>query len=1151
MSDREDIVHDVAHEVAEVAHEAVEAAKRSWRQIALIIALVTVATLGGLLAAMRYGVLLPQARLLIQAATDGLRVGRFGRLKVEGLTGDIWRDLQIARLTLRDEKGVWLEADNVHLTWRYLDLLGRNFHADDIEVQDLKLIRRPSLSAAGGEAGGLPVSFHIDHAHGRLELEPGFSYERGLYDLDFNLHVERAGGQRGHVRAASVLRPGDHLNADYDIAKDRPLVVSVDAVEAQGGALAGAMGLPSRQPFSLRVAASGRTSQGRFVAEALSGTARPLRAQGAWNQQQGQADGEMSLTASSLTAPYARRFGPQARFVVVGRKAGPGLFALQAQVSAENIAVTASGLGDIGERKIGPQGLSVMMTSPALSRITGGPAMGAARAAGVLTQTSAGWRFAGQAALAKAKLGGYGLERVAGPVELSADKGELDLKLQLAGGGGRGAGFIGAAFGPSPRATFEGARLADGRLALRRLEVAGSGLKLSASGGRGLLGGLTFKGQASLSNLAAARAGASGAASASWSASQGKAGQPWAVAVEARGERFATGYPELDRLLGPRPSFEGKANINESRIAIGSASLSGAALRATTAGVLETGGTMAFKLDWSASGPFHAGPVEIAGKARGSGAITGTPGAPKADLLAHLDEIAAPRLPLKDANVTLTFQRRPDGAAGVIAATATSAFGPARGRSAFRFPEGGVDLTELSVDAGGLKASGALSLRRNAPSAADLDIAIAKGAFLDAGRIAGHVRLVDTGAARATLDLTAENARLPGSDIVLHGARLTADGPMARLPYALTADGASPQGRWSASGRGFFAEARPGYSATFDGAGKLGDRNLRTLEPAVFRFGGPERTAKLRLAASDGGRLDVDGRMTDQTADVRAQVVGFGLQMLDEDFAGKIDATLNLQGRGGRLDGNLDARLAGARGRGAPAASGVEATLRGRLAGDVLTLTANATNAQGLQANGEVVLPAIASAAPFRIAVARQQPMRGRFFAEGEVRPLFDLLVGGERSLSGRVRTQGALSGTLAAPRAAGQVAVANGRFDDGQTGLSLRQVSLTADFAESAVNVTQASGVDGRGGTVTGAGRISLQRDGASSFRLDLRGFRLIDNELATAAASGQATINRDATGHVKLTGALTIDQANVAARLPTPSGVVSMDVIEKNRPA
>jgi len=81
---------------------------------------------------------------------------------------------------------------------------------------------------------------------------------------------------------------------------------------------------------------------------------------------------------------------------------------------------------------------------------------------------------------------------------------------------------------------------------------------------------------------------------------------------------------------------------------------------------------------------------------------------------------------------------------------------------------------------------------------------------------------------------------------------------------------------------------------------------------------------------------------------------------------------------------------------------------------------------------------------------------------------------------------------------------------------VNARYNDLAADFARSAVDVTQASGVDGHGGSVSGAGRISLERQGVSSFRLDLHGFRLIDNEQATASATGQATINRAANGQV-----------------------------------
>jgi translocation and assembly module TamB len=1134
-----------------IPEEAAGGGRRSWRRVALIVVLATLGVFAGLLVAVRYGVLAPQARLLIQAATDGLKVGRFGRLKVEGLSGDVWSDLRIVRLTLRDEKGVWLQADNVHLKWRYIELLRRNFQADDIEVGQLQLIRRPMLAPGGAAGGGMPVSLHIDHGRGRLLLQPGFSERPGSYDLDFNLYVERKDGERGRVRAASVTRPGDHLNADFDVGSKRPLTIQVDAVEAQGGALAGALGLPSNQPFSLRVAAFGRTVQGRFVADAFSGSTQPLQAQGTWDRQQGQAAGRLSLTASKLTAPLAQRLGPEARFEITGRKAGPDLFALQAQATAENLSLSAAGQGDLGKRTIGPQGLRLTAMTAALSRITGGPPMGPARVGGVLTRSASGWRLAGDAAVDRAKLGAYGLDRAAGPFQLTVDKGGVGLDLRLAGAGGRGSGFVAAALGGAPKAALQGARLPDGRISLRRLELTGSGLRIFATGDRGLLGGLTFKGQTVLTNLAAARAGASGTATATWSAVQARAGQPWALAFDAQGQTFATGYPELDRLLGAKPVVHARANVAGRRVAVGEASLAGAAMQASSAGVLDPDGKLAFKLDWSASGPFHAGPVEIAGAAKGSGAITGTLGAPKADLLAHLDSIDAPRLPLKDANLTLTFERRPDGAAGVIAATATSPYGPARGRSAFRFPEGGLDLTDLSLDAGGLKAAGALSLRRNAPSAANLDLSVTKGAFLDAGRVSGQARLVDSGGGRATLDLTAENVRWPGSTIAMRAGRLSADGLLARLPYTLSVDGNSPQGKWSAGGRGSFAEAKPGWQVSFDGSGKLGTRALSTVEPAVFRFGGPERSARLRLAASDGGRLDVDGRMTAQTADLRAQVAGLSLRMLSEDLTGRFDANLALSGNGAQLGGSLDAKLAGARGRGAPPASGVDATVGGRLAGGALTLTADASSAQGLQAKGEVTLAAVTSAAPFRIAIARQQPMRGRFFAEGEVRPLFDLLVGGNRTLAGQVRTQGTLGGTLADPQARGDVAVDNGQFDDGGSGLSLRQVSLRAALADNEINVSQASGVDGHGGSVSGAGRISLQRAGVSSFRLDLKGFRLIDNELASASASGAATIARDAAGKVKLSGDLTIDQANVATRLPTPSGVVTMDVVERNRPA
>jgi translocation and assembly module TamB len=1106
--------------------------------------------LAALIAVTRYGVLLPQARLLIEARTDGLKLGSLGRLKIEGLTGDVWRDFRIRRLTLRDEKGVWLEADNLHLTWRYAELFIRRFHADRIEVETLRLARRPTMGPKG-KAGGMPVSFYIDDARGRVEMLPAFSVQRGLYDVALTLAVHRRGGERGTVKANSLTHPGDHLNLQFVISPRRPLVILADAVEAHGGALAGALGLPADQPFLLRVSADGKTSAGRFTAIAISGAQRPIEASGAWSPQGGQASGRVLLNASTLTRDYAQRLGPDVRFAGSGRKASADFYQLDLQAASENLSLRAQGLGDLGARRLGPKGLSLTATSASLSRITGGPQMGPARLTGVLTGDGAAWRFAGQAAVEKLAMGGYGLDQVSGPLQLGLDKGGATVKASLVSRGGRGAGWTAAVLGGAPRANVEAARLADGRLSLRTLEVTGAGLKLTASGSRGLLGGLSFKGEADLSNLAAAHPGASGLMRIGWWAAQGHAREPWTLKLDAQGEKFATGYPELDRLLGPRPRLAAQGDLQGRRVSLANADLTGAAFKASSAGVWGEDGKLSFKLDWSADGPLHAGPVEITGHAKGDGALTGTLAAPRADLMAELAEIDLPQLPLKNAHLTLSFLRKPDGSSGMLSATADSTYGPARGRADFAFPEGGVDLTGVSVDAGGLKADGSLSLRKNSPSAANLTLVVGRGAFLEAGRVAGAVKVADAaGGARADISLTAENARTPGSTTTLTAARLTAAGPLSRLPYELEAQGVGGAGKFAADGRGVFSQVQPGYVASFEGSGRLGGRDLHTLEPAVLRFGGPERSARVRLASSDGGRISLDGRLTDQTADVKADLAGVGLNLLDEDLAGRMNATLSLEGRGGQLAGGLEATLTGARGRGAPAASGVDSVVRGRLEGSALTLDAQATNGQGLRANASLVLPTETSAAPFRVAIARQQPLQGHFAADGEVRPLWDLLVGGERSLAGRVQTEGTIGGTLASPQANGHVTVANGRFDDGETGLSLRNVVIQAGFAHDAVDVTQATGVDGHGGSVQGSGRISLERQGVSSFRLDLHGFRLIDNEQGTASATGQATLNRDASGKVKLSGALTIDRADISPRLPSGSNVVSMDVVEKNLP-
>ena len=54
-----------------------------------------------------------------------------------------------------------------------------------------------------------------------------------------------------------------------------------------------------------------------------------------------------------------------------------------------------------------------------------------ARVAGQVTQVSAGWRFAGAAAVSRARLASYSLGQASGPLEVSEQSGQWDVRTKL------------------------------------------------------------------------------------------------------------------------------------------------------------------------------------------------------------------------------------------------------------------------------------------------------------------------------------------------------------------------------------------------------------------------------------------------------------------------------------------------------------------------------------------------------------------------------------------------------------------------------------------------------------------------------------------------------------------------------------------------
>lgn len=1099
----------------------------------------------------RFAILTDTGRNTLVGYLDGLEISRYGTLQLSGLSGDVLGDFKVERLAVVDEEGVWLEGRDVAMRWRSFSLLRRRLWAESVTAEQVRVYRRPVLAPKEEDKPkkDLPVSIRVDDARFRLITDEAFSVRRGDWSVRARTRVARNGPIWAELDATSLLRAGDGLTAAISF-REGEFLVTADAIEKAGGALAGAVGLPSSQAFVLRLRADGKAEEANLSLLTRSGALAPVVADGRWDKSGGHLRAGLDLTASDLTKPYVARIGDRLGLAADIDPEQGQIYTLNAAVSAANVRATAAGRVNVGDQSA-PQGLRISAATDSLTRLVGTQAAGPAEIEGVLTGGIDDFRFVGQGAVNGVVTPDFRLANVSGPLRVVRRNGELGVGAELRGRGGQGSGVLAALLGGSPRANIEAARLKDGRLLVRSLEAVGSGLRVTGSGSRGLLGDLAFKGEGSLSNLAVARPGARGVLNASFDARQRGGGRPWVFSADARGQRLATGLGELDRLLGPTPRLQISAEYGDNRLRMERAVLKGAAGQVAARGAVGLNGALDLALDWRANGPFQAGPVEIAGRITGEGTVNGSITSPRADLTARIGVLDLEQLVLNNAVIGLTFAANEQRYNGFVRIRADSQYGPARAQAGFLFANGGIDLREVDLDAGGVRAQGAVSLRNGAPTTADFRVAAGPGAFLSRGNASGTVRIVDAGGG-----LNA-NVRLDGRELAFRGSTasyidtisFTANGPLTRLPFTVAATGAAPQ-PYRLNGQGIYAQQGAVRTVTLNADGRVREYDLRTLEPAVIRIAGADRSARLRVALG-GGTVSLDGRQSGEMVDARATFQGLNVATFNEDFAGQVNGTANIAGRGSRLNGRLDAQLVDARSLDAPRDLAVNGRVQAVLNDNRLSVDASATNRAGLRANVDAVLPTLASAQPLRLAVNRTQPISGSFNVDGELRPLWDLFFGGERVLAGRVQANGRLGGTLNDFRPTGQASLTSGQFTDGATGLELRNLTLRADLERTAVQVRQLTAQDGSGGTITGGGEINLRATGGSNFRAELKSFRLIDNELAEADASGVITATRNAQGQIRLAGEITVDEAEIRPNPPTPSGVVKIDVIERNRPS
>ncbi len=240
-------------------------------------------------------------------------------IKVEGISGFIPVDLQVAKIELRDKKGVWLSLTDARVNWSFTSLFTGRVRVEQISARQVEVLRPPQPTDEKTKAAvtntGFSVPLGIDL--GTLSIDDlHIGAELGGVDSHWKVSgngLVTADGTPSRVKLDMTRTdgPAAHLSADLGFSLDRFAVDGQITAEesSKGGVAAALIGRPDLDGMSLKLTAKGDRSDGTVELTAGAGDVVSSNGTARWHRD-GTATGlslQLSVVGPGLPdSPIAR-----------------------------------------------------------------------------------------------------------------------------------------------------------------------------------------------------------------------------------------------------------------------------------------------------------------------------------------------------------------------------------------------------------------------------------------------------------------------------------------------------------------------------------------------------------------------------------------------------------------------------------------------------------------------------------------------------------------------------------------------------------------------------------------------------------------------------------------------------------------------------
>ncbi len=1104
-----------------------------WRGVvqalALAVGLLLVLLAGGI-ASLSHG----PGRWLVNSLVDGREIGHLGRVRIEGVHGDLLSDFRIDRIALSDASGVWLEAESLAVHWQPLSLAGGPIRIDLFSVERVAIARTPELpdDERAPQSGFTLPDFILAEARiDRLDLAEGLAGQAAILQARGDVQLQAGKPRQVTVSIIRLDAPGDAIDGRFEIHADGRVEGQFTASGAPGGPLTTLAQMPEEQIDITAEIGGDRTSgEGQFNIR-LSG--RELAngqlhwSDNAWQFDSAVEPGNWTGLPDALAPILAR-----GRINANGSITSFGVQNARLHADTLDVELTLN-----AERN---WDLALQTRGEALGQLSRGEASARSlRFDGTLGLTD-GYRLDGQLAIDQLSAGETGIGAVGGAVQLRYNSGRVELTAQLAlSDPALGESVLNELLGDQASLTLDlNADLEQGRYQLTGSRLLGAHVSVDADGVYGPgADRISLNARAVLDDISRLTSHGSGPVTAVITTTGTNE-----IALVIDGSAIETDpriAPLIEALQVTATLRLEEAGWRVPTLSVRSSQLS-----------LEAQAQGSSGSDWQASGDLaFAGTLEGVTLSFAGGLVTGfelssTQGLITARTVTATEAIVLgntrfnlPRLALNaeygDGNLSTdwTLAGRYDNRELVLA-------GVARQR--------GADWTVAVRDS------------QFGPSVIEADARIENDTLrlnLLAGTQARWSLSVEYSAALDTLLDGDFDARLGVRDLVagtfvLADAQVSLSGPVSAM--VLDADLAGLAGvPFDLNATGMIGLDENGLRAELRPAGHLGANAWETVEPIRAVIDGANRSLRGRITFG-GGQLGAHWQESADLAQLDLQVVRLPIALLVDlaglpEMAGMIDASAALQQTGGIWRGTAEVvadSLTAASLSDAP-----EIRIETRLTLDDGSRLETLATGGGLSARAFLTRPG-ATTDLLALLDGPEAVITGGIEASGEILSLTSLVLPIGTSLSGNADIDLAVSGTRSAPEIDGQIALHDGRFSAADTGTDILDIQLLARLHNSRVELERFTANDGVGGQLraTAAGRITAQGLRGQA-ELNFENFTAARRPDLTARMTGQTRLTMDESG-LLVAGETRLDRVYVQPPANGLAAIPEIEVVELNLP-